>query len=257
MTSSNTRTVYDDKGNPIQVSAEQFEKAVLDQSQGSTPADTSQPAPQVVYMARPHEPVKMELSDDVKQRHEASLKQYPFLNLSEGEYVISDIYRHPIGLFMIWGTVIFIILVLVFGLMLVVNNSRTGNALFSAESMTSLSLMFFMIMLLVFVGGIIATAVYRGNRFFLTNESVIQHLQHGIFAKKEQTISLGNIEDASFTQYGMAQHIFGYGSLRLSTEGDETTYRFSYAQNPAKQIAILNNAVEAFKHGRPVDPYDT
>lgn len=46
----------------------------------------------------------------------------------------------------------------------------------------------------------------------------------------------------------------GYGSLRLSTEGDETTYRFSFVENPSKQVALLNNAVEAFKNGRPVDP---
>jgi hypothetical protein len=38
----------------------------------------------------------------------------------------------------------------------------------------------------------------------------------------------------------------------LSTEGDETTYRFNYVTNPKYYIAILNNAVEAFKNGRPV-----
>jgi hypothetical protein len=51
----------------------------------------------------------------------------------------------------------------------------------------------------------------------------------------------------------MLQSILDYGSIRLSTEGDETTYRFNYVSNPKKQIALLNNAVEAFKLGRPVD----
>jgi hypothetical protein len=50
--------------------------------------------------------------------------------------------------------------------------------------------------------------------------------------------------------------MFDYGSIRLSTEGDETTYRFNYVTAPKKQIAILNNAVEAFKNGRPVDDSD-
>jgi hypothetical protein len=40
----------------------------------------------------------------------------------------------------------------------------------------------------------------------------------------------------------------------LSTEGDETTYRFTFAANPKRRIAVLNNAVEAFKNGRPVNP---
>ncbi|MNG38312.1 hypothetical protein D3C84_1259690 [compost metagenome] len=50
----------------------------------------------------------------------------------------------------------------------------------------------------------------------------------------------------------MLQSILNYGSIRLSTEGDETTYRFKYVANPKEQIALLNNAVEAFKNGRPV-----
>ena len=112
--------------------------------------------------------------------------------------------------------------------------------------------MFIALMALALIIGIVATVIYRGNKFFLTNESVIQHLQHGIFSRKEQTISLTNIEDASFTQHGILQHMFNYGLLRLSTEGDETTYRFPYAGSPSKLISVLNNAVEAFKNGRPV-----
>jgi hypothetical protein len=95
--------------------------------------------------------------------------------------------------------------------------------------------------------------VYLANKFFLTNESVIQEVQLSLFSRHEQTVSLGNIEDASFRQSGMLQSILDYGSIRLSTEGDETTYRFNYVSNPKKQIALLNNAVEAFKLGRPVD----
>jgi hypothetical protein len=74
-----------------------------------------------------------------------------------------------------------------------------------------------------------------------------------LFARKEQTVSLANIEDASFDQHGIIQMLFNYGSIRLSTEGDETTYRFTYVSNPKKQIELLNNAVEAFKNGRPIE----
>ena len=62
-----------------------------------------------------------------------------------------------------------------------------------------------------------------------------------------------HIEDASYSQRGPMQTILNYGSIRLSTEGEETTYRFDYVSSPKKQIAILNNAVEAFKNGRPVE----
>ncbi len=51
----------------------------------------------------------------------------------------------------------------------------------------------------------------------------------------------------------LIQQMFNYGSLRLSTEGDETTYRFNYVYDPREKVGILNNAVEAFKNGRPID----
>jgi uncharacterized membrane protein YdbT with pleckstrin-like domain len=106
--------------------------------------------------------------------------------------------------------------------------------------------------LLFLIGGYIAVWVYINNRFFLTNESVIQEIQTSLFSKHEQTVSLSNIEDASSRQNGLVQSILDYGSIRLSTEGDETTYRFNYVTNPKQEIATLNNAVEAFKNGRPV-----
>jgi uncharacterized membrane protein YdbT with pleckstrin-like domain len=105
---------------------------------------------------------------------------------------------------------------------------------------------------LIGLGVYIVVWVYQNNKFFLTNESVIQEIQTTLFAHNEQTVSLSNIEDASYTQHGLVQQLLGYGSIRLSTEGDETTYRFHYVTNPKKHIATLNNAVEAFKNGRPV-----
>lgn len=250
----NTKTVYDEQGNPIQVDPTQFQKAITD-TKDTPAADTpaaSQPAPQVVYMARPHEPMTPELSPEVKEKHEKSKHKFPYLNLSEGEYVISAITRHPIGLLGIWGAVGLLVAVLTAGIFMVMGT--IGGSSFAGESsIPSLAMILLGLIVLAFLVGTIATIIYESNRFFLTNESVTQHIQTGLFAKKEQTISLGNIEDASFKQSGILQHMLNYGSLRLSTEGDETTYRFSFVENPNRQVSLLNNAVEAFKNGRPVD----
>ncbi len=111
-----------------------------------------------------------------------------------------------------------------------------------------------MLSLIILIGifGYISSWVYMRNTFYLTNESVIQEIQHGVFSKHEQTVSLGSIEDASYRQFGIWQSMFNYGTIRLSTEGEETTYKFQYVSNPKKQIAVLNNAIECFKNGRPV-----
>lgn len=214
--------------------------------------------PQVVYLARPLTPHEPHISDDVKRRHEEAKTKYPELNLSDGEYIISAITRHPIGLIEIWSVVGLIVLMTLAFVPFYAANRALFAPFFLSDASSMPSAAIVMLPLLALsalfaIGGYIATTVYLGNKFFLTNESVIQIIRTSIFSTKEQTISLANIEDASFRQHGILQTILNYGSLRLSTEGDETTYRFNYVANPRKQVADLNNAVEAFKNGRPVD----
>lgn len=212
--------------------------------------------PQIVHQSRPAEPIRQEVSPEVKLKHDQSKLEYPELNLSEQEYIITAIKRHPIGLFVPLGI----------GLLLV---SLTLSLLFNYDILVKLfdltgpaadplvaSVPILLFALLISLGTYVAYSVYSNNRFFLTNESVVQEIQVSLFAHNEQTVSLGNIEDASYIQQGIIQQIFNFGSIRLSTEGDETTYRFTYVANPKQHLATLNNAVEAFKNGRPVSDSD-
>ncbi len=210
-----------------------------------------QQQPQVVHMSRAVEPVEVEISPETKQRHEDSKKHFPWLNLSEHEYIISAVRRHSVGM---WGpliaTAFSVALVFIF-MMNYPYIAEVANLSLAHYGLVLLIGILFVILFII--GGYLAIWVYMNNRFFLTNESVIQEIQSSIFNKREQTVSLMNIEDASYTQRGPLQTLLNYGSIRLSTEGEETTYRFDYVENPKEQIAILNNAVEAFKNGRPVD----
>lgn len=205
---------------------------------------------QVVHVARSAEPVPVQVSDEIRKRHEDSVAQYPWLNLSEHEYVIAAVPRHPIGMLAPFSiTAIVSALVLV----ALIYYPELSTPLGFTSASAPLAYVIGGLLIVAFIlGGYLAMWVFANNRFFLTNESVIQEIQMSIFSKREQTVSLMNIEDASFTQRGPLQILLNYGSIRLSTEGDETTYRFDYVANPRHHIATLNNAVEAFKNGRPV-----
>lgn len=215
------------------------------------PEYRAQPGPQFVHMSRAIDPAKQEISAETKAKHAASMAAYPFLNISDAEYVISAVRRHSIGLVAPLALTIFLIALIA---SFMVNYVAIAGAIgmttppdFGLVAFVGLALM-----LLVGIGGYIAYWVYVANKLFLTNESVIQEIQLGLFTHKEQTVSLANVEDASYDQHGIIQMLFNYGSIRLSTEGEETTYRFNFVSNPKAQIATLNNAVEAFKNGRPV-----
>lgn len=209
-------------------------------------------------MSRPHMPEAPDIPEEAKKRHDESKRLYPSLNLSRGEFIISAVRRHSIGLVSIWltsGLIVFMALGLLTFTFL---NQGSFSSIFGDDGASGMSMILLagsialLLSALAVVGGFIATYVYKQNKFFLTNESVIQCIQRGLFSRREQTVSLQNIEDASYYQHGIIQHMFNYGNIRLSTQGDETTYRFSYVKDPKHQIALLNNAVEAFKNGRPV-----
>lgn len=235
----NKPVAYDNEGRPLY--AHPPKQTVESNDQQST----------VVHMMRPVDPIELKISPAIRAKHEESVRKYPHLNLSEGEYVISAVRRHHIGLVPIGGFVAFMILICLGSIPAYASfvNSEAGSGLPPVEVF---GLLAFVLSAIFTLGGLIAVHIYLSNKFFLTNESVIQEIQHSLFSKHEQTVSLLNIEDASYRQDNIIQTIFNYGSIRLSTEGDETTYRFSHVANPKKQIAILNNAVEAYKNGRPV-----
>ena len=209
--------------------------------------------PMVVHVARPHEIETQAVSPEIQKLHNRSRNVYPDLDLSANEYVIAAVHRHPIGLIapLATGTlVIGLVLAIFFNYDAFVETFAIRGILATAAT---IALPVWVFVAVIALGMFISYYVYTRNRFFLTNESVIQEIQTSLFSRQEQTVSLGNIEDASFTQKGIMQQSFNYGDIRLSTEGDETTYRFSYVAHPKEHIARLNNAVEAFKNGRPVD----
>jgi hypothetical protein len=221
------------------------------------PPQNGSEAPQVVHMSRPLDPAPVVVSPEIQHKHELSVRKYPRLNLSEGEYVISAVRRHPFGLIPIFAVVGSGMVGI--ALLLGMYTNYVDNAVDPSRlpSVNAISLIATLFGVLLAIGGFIAVYIYTNNKFFLTNESVVQEIQDSLFHKHEQTVSLINIEDASYSQAGIIASLFNFGDIRLSTEGDETTYRFSYVANPKKHIATLNNAVEAFKNGRPVSDSDT
>lgn len=242
----NQPVAYDVDGRPLYAHPPEAAKPVLTAQDKQTMGN--------VHVARPLEIEQMQVSDELHAKHEASTKKYPRLNLSTGEYVISAVRRHSIGLVIpvaLTSVPFVAVLVTTISYPFMADSLQQSSSVAMPQTGDVL-LVGTLALLLIAIFGYFAVWIYMSNRFFLTNESVIQEMQRGLFTKREQTVSLENIEDASYHQAGLIQTMFDYGSIRLSTEGDETTYRFRYVARPKHQIAKLNNAVESFKLGRAV-----
>lgn len=181
------------------------------------------------------------------QKHADSVKQYPQLTLSDGEYVVTELKRHPIGIISIWFVDLLIVACILAVSVLIASHvdalSSSGVTVSPDLILVGMALLTILVLLIGFVG----SSIYSGNRFYVTNEAVIQKIRSGLFDSREQMVSLGDAEDVSYAQVGILAYTLGYGSIRLRAVGDATTYRFTMVSNPRMQLDTLNAAVEDFK----------
>ncbi|MEI6054390.1 MAG: PH domain-containing protein [Candidatus Saccharibacteria bacterium] len=190
------------------------------------------------------------ISDATRLKHIKSQKIFPELVLNDGDFVVSSVKRHLIGLAVPFAAGVLSIslaFTVLFNYDIIINALKiTGPA----ASLSNVFIPVIAFVIFVIFSEYIVYYIFTNNKFFLTNDSVVQQVQTGLFSNSEHIVSLGNIEDASYSQNGIIQQFFNYGSIRLSTEGDETTYRFTYVSNPKECISTLDNAIENFKNFR-------
>jgi hypothetical protein len=178
--------------------------------------------------------------EEVKTRHDQSLVDYPGIHITDNEFVIAEVRRHPIGLLapLLGGVVLIgIAFAFLFNYGAFASSFQLTGAFANAGTMVLPILLFVLVVALVMY---ISYYIYNRNYFILTNECVIENMQYSLLSHREQTISLGSIEYA-----------LNYGSIRLSTIGDEDTYRFNFVSDPKNELTRLSDAVENFKNKRP------
>lgn len=178
-----------------------------------------------------------------KIRHERSVKDFPFLELEDNEYVEYAFKRAKIWLHLILGGLaaglIFILLAFLLVLM--------GRDSLDETGISFLYIILGALLFSVFLVGLFTLMLYRGNKLFVTNKHVIQMTMSSPMASSVNMIDLSSIEDTSFSQNGIMQKIFGYGTFRLSTVGDETTYTFKKSDITSEELRSVSKLVTKAK----------
>lgn len=179
-----------------------------------------------------------------KIRHDRSQKDFPFLTLEEDEYVEFAFKRARICLLMIMGCtalgLILILLMFLFTLM--------GQASLDEMGKNFLFIILSALLVSAVLISLVALMIYRGNRLFVTNQHVIQMIMNSPVSTSINIIDLSSVEDASFRQDGILQKMFNYGTLRLATVGDETTYTFKYSDVSPKDLKSITELITDAKN---------
>ena len=179
----------------------------------------------------------------VKIRHARSAKDFPRLKLEDDEYVEFSFKRARVCLMAILGAVAagLIVLLLVFLFVLL------GQSMIDDMGKNFLFIILATLVAVAVLAGIVATMIYNGNRLFITNKHVIQMVMSSPMATSVNVIDLQSIEDASFRQDGLLQKMFGYGTFRLSTVGEETTYTFPYSDITSSELKAVSKLITEAK----------
>lgn len=182
------------------------------------------------------------------------------VKLEQGETVEYIFRRSPILNILIVAGEIFITFAFIAFLIYVRSVPSISDNFFFMNDATTRNSMFLIVGILYLVlllAGLISIYVNRSNILFITNHRLIQNSTTTLISQSLNIISLRHVEDVSFKQTSLLDHIFRLGQLRLSTVGDETTYTFSYvdavSDETLSQVSDLISGRKKHYEEKPLD----
>lgn len=181
--------------------------------------------------------------------HRISQRKYSHLDLEDKEFVELELRRSRIGLILLWTFTGIVILGLVIAIIFLFQKEsfELNQTDFNKTIRITLLIAIFALAPLVVLFSSILTYIYQRNVMYITNRRVIQLVKSSPFAESKNIIELASIEDASYIQKGILQYLFKYGTLRLATVGDETTYTFKFLDTPTDEVDKISHLVHQEK----------
>ena len=179
-------------------------------------------------------------------RHERSKKDFPGLKLDEGEYVEFFFKRAKIVLKMIWWSTFAGLVIVLVGFLIVVMQQDALDDM----GRRFLFILLFALLAAAVIIWMMSLKIYNGNKLYITNKHVTQMVMHSPVSTSINIIDLESVEDASFHQKNLFQKIFRYGTLRLSTVGDETTYTFPFSDISTDELRAVTELITNAKKAR-------
>lgn len=184
-----------------------------------------------------------------KIRHERSKKDFPGLKLDEGEYVEFFFKRAKIYLCLMLGSLFVGLVIVLFAFLFVLMNQEMIDEM----GRNFLFIILSVLLVVTLVVCMITLKIYNGNKLYITNKHVTQMVMNSPVSTSINIIDLESVEDASFSQNSFLQKFFHYGTFRLSTVGDETTYTFPYSDITPEELRSVTELITNAKKTRERD----
>ena len=174
------------------------------------------------------------------------------ISLEAGERIVLEIKRTKIIPILIFAGAC-LASILLFALYILINAGNSFVFALDASGRAFFLLVIAIVLGTVWIATLISLNVYTTNKLFVTDKRLIQRVANSLFDTAMNVIDLVSVEDVSFKQSGLFEHLFEVGTLRMSTIGDETTYIFKYLDTPTDELETITHFVHIEKGEIPAD----
>lgn len=174
------------------------------------------------------------------------------ISLEVGERIVLEIKRTKIIPILIFAGAC-LASILLFALYILINAGNSFVFALDTNGRAFFLLVIAIVLGTVWIATLISLNVYTTNKLFVTNKRLIQRVANSLFDTAMNVIDLVSVEDVSFKQAGLFEHLFEVGTLRMSTIGDETTYIFKYLDTPTDELETITHFVHIEKGEIPAD----
>jgi len=183
----------------------------------------------------------MAQEEDKKKLHDESVRDFPGLDLIDDEYVVLDVERHWMGRFRIWIGILLGAIVLLVAAAFFYYTDYT-----KVDFSDYLAIACVLAAILMPFAGVVFLRDFDEDWLVVTNLRLIENHRQTAFATFNQEIGLDGIEDISSSQTTIFEKLFNYGTIKMSTIGNEHTYRFTFVSDPAGQTRAVRRVIAGF-----------
>lgn len=160
------------------------------------------------------------------------------------EKLLAVIKRHPFGIVKMYVTVI---VGLVFaGILLAmilpgIIPRDENEAIYSVIAILAVTIVGLMVFILF-----VATIIYFRSKIVVTDKTITQTIQNGLFNRKISQLAVTNIEDVTAQKNGFFPTIFNYGKLLVETAGEQENFHFDYCPNADHYAKLILDARQQY-----------
>ncbi len=160
--------------------------------------------------------------------------------VDKDERLVATVYRHLFGIVSLYIQVIFGLVAASALIFFILPEFISREEYPEVYNWIGLGLLVVVVLLALIL--FVATVIYHESRLVITDRTITEVAQEGLFNRKISQLTLGNIEDVTANRRGLVQTMLNFGTLNIQTAGETENFYFLFCPEPdhfAKMILEL------------------